>query len=210
MVRKLNFILLVMLVGLAVSGVGCGQMATSPLTQTAAMTSQTQSAPLNVAPADGSSSPTPSASSSSGTALTPSLSLIGIVDALLVRTLSLIGSLGGTLTNGRWKVVVPPNAISGTATVSVGVTSTTSSACQLDIYPLSSNHFAVPVTLTVDCHAVPSDQLAGYTIFWYDPVANKWVPVEGAQVNLVDKTVSAPLAHFSRYAVGPADGKAGW
>jgi len=209
MVRSLNFVLLLVLVGLAVSGVGCGQMATSPLTQTAVMTSQTESAPLTVAPADGSSSPaTPS--TSSGPALMTSQSLIGIVDALLVRTLTLVGSLGGTLTNGRWTVAIPPNAISGTATVTVGVTSLTSSACQLDILPLSQNHFAVPVTLTVDCRAVSADQLAGYTIFWYDPVANKWVPVQGAQVNLVNKTVSAPLAHFSRYAVGPADGKAGW
>jgi hypothetical protein len=29
-------------------------------------------------------------------------------------------------------------------------------------------------------------------------------------VDLVNKTVGAPLLHFSRYSVGPADGKAGW
>jgi hypothetical protein len=64
--------------------------------------------------------------------------------------------------------------------------------------------------LTVDCRAVAARDLAGYTIFWLDPSTNKWVPVQGAQVDLVAKTVSAPLAHFSRYSVGPADGKAGW
>jgi hypothetical protein len=47
-------------------------------------------------------------------------------------------------------------------------------------------------------------------IYWFDPATRRWVQVQGSQVDLVAKTVSAPLTHFSRYSVGPAGGKAGW
>jgi len=206
MVRTLNFVLLVVVVALAVSGMGCGQMTTAPNTQSATQPNQAASASLATTPADGA---TVTATSSSST-LTPIVSIVGILNGLLVRTLNLIGAIGGTLTNGRWTVAVPSGAVDGTAKISIGVSSLSSSECELEILPLSSNHFATPVTLTVDCRAVPARDLAGYTIFWFDPATNKWVPVQGAKVDLVAKTVSAPLAHFSRYSVGPADGKAGW
>jgi len=208
MVRTLNFTLLVVVVALAVSGAGCGSMATAPDMQTVAHPNQVESAQLSTSPADGTASTAPATSSTA--TLTPITSLVGLLNGLIVRTFDLVGAIGGTLSNGRWTVEVPSGAIDGTAKISVGVASSTSSDCQLEILPLSRNHFAVPVMLTVDCRAVPTRELAGYTIFWFDPVANKWVPVQGAQVDLVAKTVRAPLAHFSRYCVGPADGKAGW
>jgi hypothetical protein len=94
--------------------------------------------------------------------------------------------------------------------VGIGVAAGTSPACQLEIVPATKNHFSVPVILTVDCRTVPGTQLAHYVIFWFDPATSTWVPVAGSHVDPVHKTVSAPLQHFSRYAVGPADGKAGW
>lgn len=129
---------------------------------------------------------------------------------LIVRTLNVVGSIGGSLSNGRWRVDIPPDAIEGTATVSLGVASSTSSACQLEISPASQNHFQVPVTLTVNCSSVPDDELRSYVIFRYDPGTKTWVPVEGSRVDLTTKTVSAPLQHFSNYAVGGGWGKSGW
>jgi hypothetical protein len=157
--------------------------------------------------------PAPTAfSSSSGSNAQPAGLLTGLVDGvvgLLVRTLSLIGSLGGSLTNGRWTVAIPAGAVDGSATVSLGVASSTSASCQLGISPADKNHFDVPVTLTVDCRSVPSDQLANYTIYWFDPSQGKWVEV-ASNVDLTNKRVSATLAHFSQYAVGEKGGKAGW
>jgi len=129
---------------------------------------------------------------------------------LLVRTLNLVGSLGGSLTNGRWKVTIPANAVEGDATVAIGVLSSTSSSCQLEIMPAEKNPFRIPVTLTVNCSSVPSTTLKTYVILWFDPATSTWVPVQGSKVDLVKKTVSAPLSHFSRYSVGPLLGKAGW
>jgi hypothetical protein len=148
---------------------------------------------------------------------TEQASLLGIVGdvlnplvKLLVRTLSIVGNLGGTLTNGRWTVTLPAGAVDGSATISVAVPGLTSPACDLGITPADKNHFAVPARLTVDCAAVPLDQLRSYVIYWYDPSTRTWVPVAGSSVDLASKTVSAPLQHFSTYAVGPSGGRAGW
>lgn len=137
-------------------------------------------------------------------------SLVGDVTHLLIKVLRIVGSLGGSLTNGRWRVDVPPNAVSGTATISIGVASLTSPSCQLGITPDSLNHFAVPVKLTVDCSSVPLDQLQNYVIYWYDPSTGIWTPVANSTVDLQAKTVSAPLQHFSQYSVGPTGGRASW
>jgi hypothetical protein len=136
--------------------------------------------------------------------------LLDTVVGLLVRTLNLIGSIGGTLTNGRWKVAIPAGAVEGNATVTLSVSSLTDPHCQLGIYPSTLNHFDKPVTLTINCSSVPTDQLSTYVIYWLDPSTNLWVEVPGSTVNLSNKTVSAPLSHFSTYSAGPAGGKAGW
>ena len=137
-------------------------------------------------------------------------SLVGGVLNLVFKTLNIVGSLGGWLTNGRWRIDVPAGAIDGTATVGVGVASSTSQSCQLEITPADKNHFLKPVMLTVDCSSVPSDQLKTYVIYWFNPATSTWVAVSGSTVDLTRKTVSAPLQHFSGYSVGPSGGKAGW
>lgn len=133
-----------------------------------------------------------------------------LLEGLIVRTLNLVGSVGGSLTNGRWKVVIPAGAVSGSAQVGIGVSSAISSSCQLEIYPADKNSFAKPVTLTFDCSSVPLSELKTWTIFWYNPATRAWEPVAGSKVDLTKKTVSAPLFHFSSYAAGPRGGKAGW
>jgi len=105
---------------------------------------------------------------------------------------------------------VPPNAISGSATIRLGVLDAASPMCAIEITPVSKNHFDVPVQLTVDCSSISTDRLQYYSIFWYDPSAAKWVPVAGSSVDLQSKTVSAPLQHFSEYSVRPLTGRAGW
>ena len=214
----------VMVVVAAVVGavVGCGTMTTAPaptnmttnVTTTAnagsGVASQAASTAVAELPAGDGSPSTLANVPAESNSIVSGIPILGAITGLLTRTLQLVGFLGGSLTNGRWTIQVPPHAISGNGTVSIGVANLASDNCQLGILPLSLNHFSTPVTLTVDCRSVPAQQLAGYTIFWFDPSTSRWVPVEGSQVDLVHKTVHAPLAHFSRYAVGPADGKAGW
>jgi hypothetical protein len=142
--------------------------------------------------------------------------LVGVVtstvDSLgdVVNSVTIDGSVGGSLTNGRWQVMVPPDAVNGDATVGITVTNVTSNRCELSITPVSKNYFDTPVTLTVDCATVPAGQLRNYTIYWLDPSVGTWVQVDGATVDMTHRTVSAPLKHFSTYCTGPAGGKVGW
>lgn len=135
--------------------------------------------------------------------------LVGGVLRLVFRVLNLVGSLGGSLTNGRWRVDIPAGAVEGNATVSLGVSGAASADCQLEIQPSSKNQFAVPVRLTASCGGVPASELGDYVIFWYNPATGRWVEME-SRVDLVAKTVSAELQHFSQYAVGPSGSKASW
>jgi len=137
-------------------------------------------------------------------------SVVGDLVNLVFKVLDLVGSIGGSLSNGRWRVDIPPNAVAGNGTVSLGVSSSTSPSCQLGISPSSLNQFSKPVTLTASCAGVSSQDLQNYVIFWYNPGTGTWVPVDGSKVDLTAKTVSAPLLHFSTYSVGPRDSKASW
>jgi len=186
-IRKL-FIPLALALAVA-TAFGCGRMPTAPAAADPAVSTSSQ----RVAQSDG---------------------LIGdVVGGLLklvFRVLNVVGSIGGTLTNGRWTVNIPPDAIGGNATVSLGTASSTSTGCQLEIQPLSLNHFSRPVMLVADCRDVPDYKLRTYVMYWFNPSTGQWVQVSGSTVNMTSRTVTAPLQHFSAYSVGPAGGKAGW
>lgn len=165
---------------------------------------------------ESSTAPEPSPPAMSGRAAEPS-SLLGtvggVVDGLLkvvFKVLKVVGSVGGSLTNGRWRVDIPAGAFDGTATVGVGVRASDSPRVELEITPADKNGFLKPVRLTVNCSSVPTYELRNYVIFWFNPVTNAWEPMPNSTVDLTRKTVSAPLQHFSSYAVGPNGGKAGW
>jgi hypothetical protein len=175
-------------VGLAA---GCGQVPTAPIaTQTANTTHVGAVAESN------------SLLGSVGSA-------VGSLVNLVFKTVEIIGSLGGSLTNARWRLDIPAGAIDGNATVGIGVASSDSPQCELQITPADKNHFSTPVLLTVSCLGLSDSELSALKIFWYNPATMTWVAVEGSAVNLTSRTVSAPLQHFSTYKVA-TEGKAGW
>lgn len=197
--RFTGYVLIVALV--ASLAAGCGVLPTTPVT-----TSPAATGPVTA----GQTQQVAGTNSLLGGVVGGLVSLVDWTVQFVFKFLNIVGSLGGSLSNGRWTVTLPPNAISGTATIGVGVQSATGSACQLSITPAVQNHFAVPATLTVDCSGVPADQLRNYVIFLYDPTTGQWNPVAGSTVDLTHMTVSAPLQHFSTYAVGPSSGRASW
>lgn len=186
---------------------GCGALPTAPLdTNRAALPAPTARPRASTMPID---DPAPA-----DHAAPPSTPLVvlpdGIGSGLNERAALLAADVGGTLRNGRWRIEVPAGAVTGTARYSVAVSGAKAGVVELGIAPEEMNHFAVPVRLVADCRGVPPKQLATWFISWYDPDTNTWVRVPGSAVDAKKKTVSAPLAHFSTYCVGPEAGRSGW
>jgi hypothetical protein len=115
--------------------------------------------------------------------------------------------LGGTVSAGQFRVVVPPGALRERALVTVRQPRLDERLVQLEISPPSANGFVVPVLLVANCSDMDTKLLSLQTIWWWNPAAQRWDAVLNVQLNLLGRTLTAPLWHFSTYKVG---GKAGW
>jgi hypothetical protein len=119
----------------------------------------------------------------------------------------LIPVLGGTVSAGQFRVVVPPGALRQRALVTVRQPRLDQRVVELEVSPASANGFLVPVLLVADCSDMDPQLLSLQTIWWWNPTAQRWDAVLNVQLNLLGRTLTAPLWHFSTYKVG---GKAGW
>jgi hypothetical protein len=118
------------------------------------------------------------------------------------RSTEITSTSGGTVTNGRWKLVVPSGAFAGTARVAISTPNSKAWDCRLGILPATTNTFDVPAMLVVDCHTVTPRQLAKWALFRYDTGSATWVRVPDSTIDLKKKTVTAPVMDFSSYKVG--------
>lgn len=119
------------------------------------------------------------------------------------------GAFGGRVSAGGFTVVIPPMAISGTATVRVTQRDVTKPYVSLEILPQSANKFRVPVLLIANAAPLSEARLSAAYISRFNPATGKWERMGTSSFSLLDHTVSATLSHFSEYAV-QVDGKAGW
>jgi len=119
-----------------------------------------------------------------------------------------VGNVGGSLSNGRWRVDLP-------AVRSTGPRPSGSASEQLEpLLPArhlaaDKNHFSTPVSLTVDCSSVPQDQLKNYVIFWFDRLRTPG-PRRGSSVDLTAQDRERAARSLLDVPVGPSGGKAGW
>jgi hypothetical protein len=118
-----------------------------------------------------------------------------------------MGLIGGVVEAGDFKVIVPPLAITGTATVRVDQPDVSKLEVDLSISPPARNSFNVPVQLVASVPSMSLKDLSASTIKWYNPSTQKWEEVDGVKVDLLTHTIVAPLWHFSQYKV---EGRAGW
>jgi hypothetical protein len=150
----------------------------------------------------------PDRSPAAPAALLPSPVAVPIQEGFESRQ-TIIGTLGGTVRAGNFTVVIPPLALSGTATITVTQPDRDKPFVQLRISPSSANKFRSPVTLIADASPMDGAKLPLAKIDWFNPATGQWEAVQGSNVSLLSTTVSAPLWHFSDYRVG-SGGKAGW
>src|SRR5262249_1265612 len=115
--------------------------------------------------------------------------------AVSSRTLSPL--LGGTVSAGQFKVIVPPGALRKTAPITVCQPRLDVRQVELTISPPSANGFLLPVLLVADCKDMSLEVLKLQTMWWWNPQTQHWEAVLNVQVDLLGRTVTAPLWHFS-------------
>jgi len=129
--------------------------------------------------------------------------IAGAPDSSLSDSLVVDGLVGGTLTVGSFRVIVPPDAIKGRATITITQPDPSVLKCDLAISPPSANQFLLPVTLAAK---LPSSSLLSVdTMLWYDPSAKLWRYIATTS-DAVTCELHSPLWHFSQYGAG----RAGW
>ena len=157
----------------------------------------------------------PVASSPSTPAGTGSSSqILGLGDELLgsnstTEATKTVGLLVGTISAGDFTLVVPPLALTRTATITVRQPDPARPVVELSISPATANRFLVPVILAGNASKMDRSLISVACISYYNPSTGKWEPVSGSTVSVATLTVSAPLSHFSTYRV-ESGGKAGW
>jgi hypothetical protein len=120
-----------------------------------------------------------------------------------------IGILGGTVSVGDFTLVVPPLALTQTATITVTQPDLARPVVNLSISPASANKFLLPVLLVANASRMNRSLLSVATISYLNPATGQWETVPGCTVNLLNLSVTAPLSHVSTYRV-ESGGKAGW
>lgn len=125
------------------------------------------------------------------------------------QTQKIDGAKGGTVGCGRFKLLIPPGAFKGSATIKMVIPDLSVLVCDLAISPASANNFLVPVTLAADCSNTSVTDPSTLVQAWFDEAAGVWREVPGSTVDTTTLIVSAPLNHFSTYGV-VTETKAGW
>src|SRR2546423_2808507 len=121
----------------------------------------------------------------------------------------IISSAGGTLTlqSGAVQIVVPPDALTANTNLSVAVSIAFArdprvvGRTAFDFGPPGTS-FAKPVTLTIryDPAFLPSGTEEG-ALELYQHTTSGWEVVPQSAVDVTAKTVTAPVTHFSTYAI---------
>jgi hypothetical protein len=147
---------------------------------------------------------------SAGSATSEPAQVLGLLGGSSTTTSksTTIGVLGGIVSVGDFTLVVPPLALTRTATITVTQADLTKPVVQLSISPSTANRFLVPVILTANARKMDRTLLSVACISYYNPSTGKWEDL-ASTVSLLNLTVSTPLSHFSTYRV-TSGGKAGW
>lgn len=129
-----------------------------------------------------------------------------------VASRSLTPLLGGTVQGSRYKVLVPPLALTQTTTISVREYDP--NVIDFELLP-HGTQFLLPVTVEIDYAGTSLDPASpGYTgglpvLLWFNDATGIWELIPGVHDPLTRK-YTVLLSHFSRYCVGKTQGTAEW
>jgi hypothetical protein len=123
----------------------------------------------------------------------------------LVNFITLDGAHDGTLTVGRFTLVIQKNTLKIPATIAMIVPDTSVMRVEFEVTPARANDFAVPAQLIADCSNEPLEHVMNETLYWWDGF---WKEAPAASVYHSERTITT-LAHDLRSGVIELRGEGG-
>lgn len=93
---------------------------------------------------------------------------------------------GGTVQAGRFRLLVPKNALRQAATITLRQPDPDVLQVEFEVTPASANHFAGQVTLIADCSNDPLYEVQGETLYWNH---GAWTEAAGVVLDRAHRTL---------------------
>lgn len=107
---------------------------------------------------------------------------------------------GGTLTVGRWTLVLHKNSLAMPASIKISVTDTEALECKLEVVPAAANNLQVPAELFANISDVPNVDYSTEWMFYWD---GAWEQLTDVAAHPNQENVVAKLTQLVTYRVGP-------
>ncbi len=215
---------------------GCGAMTTAPvaISPSAAAPAQAalrgagiqaaagarQMAPGDPSdPNDGGSSGGSGGGSAGGSGPSAPVSSLGVLTTFnarhaasgsVVSRSATVGTMGFSLTSGRWRLDVPANALPVGTRVTLTAANGRGPAVEIATLPVNPGAFGSPLTLSVDTRGAASTHTGDFVILAYDTTSSAWQPVADSKASRKQKSVSASVSVLGVFGVGYPDGTPAW
>lgn len=118
----------------------------------------------------------------------------------LVNSISLEEGVGGTLTTGRFTLVIDKNSLTMPTRITMIQPDPDVMQVEFEITPPEANYFKTPVQLVADCSNDPLDQVMDETMYWWD---GAWQEAPATSMYHADRTITAHAHQLSNGRIAP-------
>ena len=112
----------------------------------------------------------------------------------IVKSITLPVGVGGTLTAGRFTLVIHKNSLKMGATLTVIQPDPDVMQVEFEVTPAAANDFQVPVQLVADCSNDPLAHVEQETLYWWD---GQWQEASSVSLDHATRSLTAHAHHLS-------------
>ncbi len=112
----------------------------------------------------------------------------------LVNSIALVEGQGGTLTTGRFTLVIDKNSLTMPTRITMIQRDPEVMQVEFEITPPEANQFKTPVQLVADCSNDPLEHVMDETMYWWD---GDWLEAPATSVYHAARTITAHAHQLS-------------
>src|SRR5262249_46906101 len=111
------------------------------------------------------------------------------------------GGEPGLVKAGRFKLVIPRNALKMDAHIVLIQPDPDAMNVEFEVTPVAANDFQVPVTLIADCSDEKASDVQNESLWWWD--AGGWQPAHPSVADVAQKTLTTHTKSLAPCMLGP-------